>query len=257
MGNGTLTPMVKTAVQLYTLDDFAVAEPTKVRIASETSVDGVEVVYRESPTDETLEALEETGLDVAGVTVGVADIEDATDEVAAACESLDCDTVILGHLDQSYFESEAATRETAAFLDDTAEAFSERGLRFLYHTHRFEFADLDDRTHFDLLIEETNDDVSLELDLGWAVLADADPYALMRDVSDRLVSVHLKDVHVEDGSFANLGNGDLDVERAGHTAIDAGVEWIIYEHEEPSDPVESVVTGASKLDQLKQFATSP
>ncbi|MFC7189748.1 sugar phosphate isomerase/epimerase family protein [Halocatena marina] len=249
--------MSRTAIQLYTLNGFDVTESTKVRIAAETSVDGVEMVYNGHPTKQTLNALEETNLEVAGLTVGAADIPEATASINTACEALNCDTVILGYLDSSHFESAKATRETTAFLDATAESFAERGLRFLYHTHRHEFAGLGNRTHFDLLVDETAGAVELELDLGWAILAGVDPYSLMVDIQDRLASVHLKDVSVEDESFANLGNGDLDVERAGRVAIEAGVDWIVYEHEDPTDPVESVVNGASKLQQLKQFAGSP
>lgn len=248
--------MVKTAVQLYTLRDFDVTEPTKVQIAAETDVDGVEMEFDGPPSDATLEALEETALDVAGVTAGVDVLRERTAEVVDACDVLDCETIILGHLDSTYFESADETRRTAELLSSLADRYRSRGLDFLYHTHRHEFASDGERTYFDILVEETDDAVGFQLDCGWIGVTDADPYDVIEDVGDRTASVHLKDMHFDEEEFANLGDGDLDVDRAARTAIEAGVDWLVYEHEEPADPVESVVTGASKLRQFKQMEST-
>ncbi|SNZ17021.1 Sugar phosphate isomerase/epimerase [Natronoarchaeum philippinense] len=248
--------MVNTAIQLYTLHDFDVSEPTKIHIASETEVDGVELEFWGFPPDSTMNALEETNLDVAALSVGREDIEESIDEIERSCNALDCDTVILGHLSEEAFESAHATKETAATLSEFSKQFRERGLELLYHTHRHEFASLGDRTHFDLLLEEVDDSVKFELDLGWVGVAGVDPYELLETVGDRVPSIHLKDMDFETEAFVNLGEGDLDVERAAMTAIDEGVDWLVYEHEDPSDPVESVVTGASKLEKFKRLTTT-
>lgn len=248
--------MVRTAVQLYTLNDFDVSESTKVHIASETDVDGVEMEYTGFPTEATMAALDETGLDVAGLAVGMDDLEGPLDEIERACEALDCETVILGHLSESSFESAHATRETAELLSTYGERFRGRGLRLLYHTHRHEFASLGDRTHFDLLLDEVDEAVEFELDLGWIGVTGVNPYDILEDAGTRVPSVHLKDMDFTTEEFVNLGGGDLDVERAAKTAIDAGVDWLVYEHENPSDPIESVVTGAAKLEKFKQVTVS-
>lgn len=249
--------MVNTAIQLYTLHNFDVSEPTKIHIASETEVDGVELEFWGFPSESTRTALEETGLDVAALSVGVEDIEGSMDEIERSCNALDCDTVILGHLSEEAFESAHATRETAAQLSAYSRQFRDRDLKLLYHTHRHEFTSLGDRTHFDLLLEEADDEVEFELDLGWVGVAGVDPYELLEEVGERVPSIHLKDMDFETEAFVNLGEGDLDVERAALTAIDEGVEWLVYEHENPSDPIESVVTGASELEKFKQITTNP
>lgn len=246
--------MVRTAIQLYTLGGFDVSEATKVQIAAETDVDGVEMEFDGIPSEATLEALEETGLEVAGLTTGLDVLQEQMDDVVAACDALDCETVILGFLAETHFESADATRQAADLLSSLAKRYRERGLRFLYHTHRHEFASDDDgRAYFDRLVENTDDAVEFELDCGWIGVAGADPYTAIADVGDRTASVHLKDMHYDDEEFVNLGEGDLDVERAARTAIEADVDWLVYEHENPADPVESVVTGASKLRQFKQM----
>ncbi|EMA47308.1 Xylose isomerase domain protein TIM barrel [Halococcus morrhuae DSM 1307] len=248
--------MVATAVQLYTLDGFAVSEPKKIRIAAETGVDGVEMVYDGAPTDETIAALDESGLSVAGLSIGPEDLDDPIEGVVAACERLDCSTVVLGYLGPDHYRSPETIRETARLLSTAGEAFADRGLRFLYHTHRHEFESVEGRTGFERLLESLDRSVGIELDLGWAGVAGADLYSLLTEFGDRIVTVHLKDMDFEAETFVNLGNGDLDVERSAKTAIDVGVDWLVYEHEDPADPVESVVTGASKLRQFTEPASS-
>ncbi|WP_137284548.1 sugar phosphate isomerase/epimerase family protein [Halorussus salinisoli] len=244
--------MVKTAVQLYTLRDFDVSDPKKIQIAAETDVDGVEIEFNGPPSEATLEALEETGLEVAGLTTGLDVLREKMTEVVEACEILDTKTVILGHLNETYFESTDATRQTATLLSTLAEQYQNHGLRFLYHTHRHEFA-TDEQTAFDLLFDNTDDAVEFELDCGWIGVTGKDPNTVIEKVGNRTASVHLKDMDFDDEEFTNLGEGDLDVERAARTAVETDVDWLVYEHENPADPVESVVTGASKLRQFKQM----
>ena len=246
--------MVATAIQLYTLDGFDVSEPTKVQIAAETDVDGIELVYETIPSDETITAINETGLRVAGLSIGEEHLGDPIDDIVTACDRLDCQTVVLGYLGPDRYRSAEATRETAELLSELAAIFGDRGLRFLYHTHRHEFKSIDGRTGFERLVELVDPSVEFELDLGWAGVAGADPYALLTEFGDRITTVHLKDMDFSSETFVNLGDGDLDVERGAKTAIEAGVEWLIYEHEDPADPVESVVTGASKLRQFAETA---
>lgn len=248
--------MVKTAIQLYTLAEFDVSEPTKINIAAETAVDGVEIVYSGVPSEATLQALDETGLEVAGLTVGIDDLDGPVDDILTACDRFGCETVTLGHLNESHFESVHTTREAAELLSTYGDLFKNHGLQFLYHTHRHEFASLGDRTHFDLLVEEVDSSVKFELDLGWIGIAGVEPCEVIRDVGAQTAAVHLKDMRFETEQFVNLGNGDLDVERAARTGIEEGVDWLIYEHENPDDPVESVVTGASKLQKFKQISPS-
>jgi sugar phosphate isomerase/epimerase len=248
--------MIRTAIQLYTLNDFEVTEPTKVRIAGETAVEGVELVYDGHPSTETLNALEETGLEVAGLTVGLPDLTETLDDVISACEALQCEIVVLGFLDEQYFESAIATQDTAQLLTELATTLRDHGIRLLYHTHRHEFTSLGDRTHFDLLVAETEDIVEFELDLGWIAIAGCNPYEVLESVADRTVSVHLKDVHVADEALVNLGDGDLDMDQAWRSAVNADIKWLIYEHENPEDPVESVVTGAAQLEKFKHLEAS-
>jgi sugar phosphate isomerase/epimerase len=195
--------MVKTATQLYTLHNFDVSQADKIRIAGETDVDGVEIVFDGIPSEETQAAFDETGLEALSVSVGLDDIEEDFETIVACCEALDAGTVVLGHLEESYVDSPESARETGAMLSEMGTQFDEEGLRFLYHTHRYEFNESNGQLHFEELRDATNEDVDFEIDLGWAAVAGVDPVRILETYGEDIRSVHLKDMRIDTEEFVS------------------------------------------------------
>lgn len=244
--------MVRTAIQLYTLRDLQGGLPTILRRVGETDFDGVEFAgFGETSPHEAACVLEEVGLDATSAHVGIEALEDDPGDVCDTCTALGCERVVVPYLDESHFETAAAVRETATRLTDLAVRLAERGLALGYHNHDHEFVDLadDDRTAFELLIDETDDSLLIELDVGWAAAAGHDPLALLERLGGRVPLVHIKDV--ADGRPVELGDGEVDVDACAAAARDAGAEWLIYEHDEPIDPAASLERGAQTLSSLR------
>lgn len=247
---------MRTAIQLYTLRDLN--EPpaqTFARIA-DTPLNGVEFGLNTGPSVELREALDESGLVTPNIMAGVGALEEPEDELVDACRTLDCDTVILGYLDESYFESAATVKETATMLSQFARRLDEHDLRFLYHNHDHEFVEVEGRTAFDILVKETDKCVGFELDLGWIGTGGDDPYARLKSLGNRVPSIHVKDMYFESAEFAELGRGDLDIRRAVEIAREQDVEWVIHENDEPTDAEASLLRGAAMLDDTVH-ATRP
>jgi sugar phosphate isomerase/epimerase len=243
-------------VQLYTLR--ALDEPpaqTFARIA-DTPLNGVEFGLNTGTPIELHEPLEETGLVTPNIMAGVEALEDPEDKLVDACRTLDCDTVILGYLDESYFESAATVKETATMLSRFVRSLDEYGLRFLYHNHDHEFIEVEGRTAFDILVEETDKRIGFELDLGWIGAGGDGPYARLKSLGNRVPSVHVKDIHFESAEFAELGRGDPDIQRAVKIAREQAVEWVIHENDQPTDAEASLLRGAAMLDDAVR-ATHP
>jgi len=239
---------LRTAIQLYTLRDLRDDLPSLLRRVGGTTFDGVEFAgFGETSPREAADVLDEVGLDAASVHVGIDAIETDFDAVCETCAVLGCERVVVPYLDESDFGTATAVRGAASRLSDLASRFAERNLALGYHNHDHEFAALagDDRTAFELLIDETDDALSIELDVGWATAAGADPIALLERLDGRVPLVHLKDV--ADGRPVELGDGEVDVDACIAAARDAGAEWLIYEHDEPSDPAASLEHGARTL----------
>lgn len=114
-----------------------------------------------------------------------------------------------------------------------------------------------ERTAFGRLVTATDPEtLSFELDVGGVAGAGQDPVAAMKFVGDRAPLVHLKDVVAEHpGPLADVesvepGTGLLDIDSILQAAEETGCEWIIYEHDDPADPVATIRNGADALDAL-------
>lgn len=242
--------MVRTGIQLYTLRDLDEPLPTLLRRVGETEFDGVEFAgFDETTPEAAADVLDETELNVAGVHVGIESLETDSDldAVSETCTALDCERVVVPYLGVEHFETAAAVRETATRLSALADRLAERGLALSYHNHDHEFVALegDGRNAFELLLDETDDSVLIELDVGWAAAAGDDPVALLERLEGRAPLVHVKDV--ADGRPVELGDGEVALDACATAARDAGAEWLLYEHDEPTDPAASLERGAATL----------
>ncbi len=241
---------MQTGIQLYTLRDLNRSVVDQLTTVGETSLDGVE--FGGLPSEDGLStAVSAAGLTVAGAHVQAELIEREPERVADACQALDCATVVVPYLDESRFVDRATVTETATHLGVLADALDEHGCRLLYHNHDHEFVtptDTDAQTAFDLLVETADDSVGFELDLGWAKAAGQDPIDLLYRYGDRIPLVHLKDV-TADGEPIDLGNGVLDIPSCIEAARDAGVEWVLFEHDQPEDPLASLANADAVLQE--------
>jgi sugar phosphate isomerase/epimerase len=238
---------VQPAIQLYTLRDLDEPLPDLLERVGETAFEGVEFAgLGDSDPDEIRDALDAAGLQAPAAHVSIETLESDLDGVAETYRSLDCERIVVPYLDETNFASEAAVTDTARRLTALAGRLHDHGVAFGYHNHDHEFADLDGRSAFDLLADET--DFDLELDVGWATAAGHDPAQLLADLRGRVPVVHLKDVAGD--RSVELGEGDLDVESCARAAREAGTEWLVYEHDDPEDPVESLAHGAETVANL-------
>ncbi len=141
--------------------------------------------------------------------------------------------------------AEALAQRLAGLRDRvTAEGFS-----LGYHNHGHELEPLADGTVvLDVLAQV--DGLELELDLGWAWAAGADPVALLATHAGRVPLVHAKDFGGGESSVP-VGDGLVGYERIVPAMRDAGVEWLVAEQEDiAGDPLEATARSAEFLRRL-------
>ena len=121
-------------------------------------------------------------------------------------------------------------------LTDASVAAAAHGLELGFHNHDAEVRPRDGGASFlDELL--ATDALFLELDLGWAWYAGADPLSLVGRARGRCPLVHVKDFYSrEPGSFAPVGDGAVGYERVAPAAVAAGVEWLLVEQDETEGP---------------------
>ncbi|WP_336337035.1 sugar phosphate isomerase/epimerase family protein [Haloarcula brevis] len=234
---------MRTAIQLWTLRDLR--EPLSDvldRIAA-AGYDGVEFAGIGDP-GVSRRALDETGLGIAGVHVGLDDLQSDSRTVGNQVRTLDAPYLVLPYLDDDHFASESAVESTAALLE-LLEAEFDRPL--LYHNHDHEFVPLGDGTAFDALLDRTT--VGVEFDAGWAHAAGQDPVTLLRRLDGRVPVVHLKDM-TADGEPTALGEGVVPLQAVVDAAREAGTEWLVFEHDDPENPVDAIQAGIDGMRPL-------
>ncbi len=245
--------MVRTAIimgMVGHLDDDTSRTIARVGDAGYSGIElGVESVDDESTTV----ALDKAGLNVTSIMTGLDQIQSPKEGLLSACRTLDCNRVVLGWLDETYYESPEATKNTAAILNECVAGLADHGLTLCYHNHDHEFVTFDDaegRSAFEVLVDNLDDRVQFEFDVGWVGTAGVDPVEVIETYADRTPLIHLKDMVYQTGESVQLGDGDLNVEEVVKAATDADVEWLIYEHEYPEDAEVSMRETAPTMNEL-------
>lgn len=248
--------MTQTAINLYSVRDLDEPVLDILDRVSKAGYDGVQFSGSHTPLAGDLEEitgkLDETGLDTTAAHIGIDEFETDRETVLSAYETVGVSEGVVPYLPASDFASEAAVDATAARLVKLDEELDQAGWNLHYHNHNHEFVDLGaGHTAFEVLIQET--DVAIELDVGWAQFAGCDPVDLIERYGDRMTILHMKDVATDadrDSCFREIGEGDVDMQSCADVAREHEIEWLVYEHDAPEDPVESISTGAECLNSL-------
>lgn len=239
---------MQTAVQLFTLRSLDASLPDIVRRVADAGFDGVEFagLGEDVDADAVADALSETGLAAPSAHVGIDALESDPAAARETYERFGTDSLVVPYLDPEHFADEDAVAETASRLRTLSEDVPGLG----YHNHEHEFVEVNGAYALERVVADA--DVALELDVGWAYAAGADPESLVERHADRIDRLHLKDV-AEDadaprgGRPVDLGTGDVPLDACLDAAREASVEWVAFEHDDPEDPVESLERAASWL----------
>jgi sugar phosphate isomerase/epimerase len=128
-------------------------------------------------------------------------------------------------------KSRQAWLETARLFDGIAARLQSAGMRVGYHNHTIEFQPLDGEMPWDTFFGNTRKEVVMQVDIGNALDAGADPVTYLKKYSGRAATVHVKE-YSKSNPKAYIGEGDVKwpqvfdvLEKTG------GTEWYIVEYE--------------------------
>jgi sugar phosphate isomerase/epimerase len=138
-------------------------------------------------------------------------------------------------------------RRFADQLESAGAAARAAGLRLGYHNHNHEFKALPTgEVPYDIITATDPGLVHLEVDLYWAVVAGVDPVKLFQAHRGRVKQFHVKD-RGPDGSFADLGTGNIDFPRIFSHGHEAGVIEYVVERDSEPHPIETARVGYNYL----------
>lgn len=133
-------------------------------------------------------------------------------------------------------------------IKEVSDALAEAGITLLLHNHEMECIPENGTTALDYALEQCPR-LGLELDVGWAKFAGADPVALMKKYHDRIPLLHFKDVRADacaanrDTCCTAIGEGSIPLqaimaEVPNCAIVEHGL--IIDQDDSPTDILEDV-----------------
>jgi sugar phosphate isomerase/epimerase len=130
-------------------------------------------------------------------------------------------------------------KRVAAEFNRLGEEATRAGIRFAYHNHDSEFAPVEGRLLYDVLLTETDPaHVAFELDLMWIDKAGHDPLAYFARYPGRFELLHVKDsTGRPEYRQVDVGRGTIDFRRILACREQAGIRHAFVEHDEPPDPL--------------------
>jgi sugar phosphate isomerase/epimerase len=240
---------VPVGVQLYSVrHEMALDVPGTLRRLSQMGFEGVEFAdYFGRSAGEWRSLLDDNGLRCCGTHIYLHDLQgDSFDETVAFNQVLGNDFLIVRYLAPEQRSSAEVFRRTTEQFNEIAARLAPLGMRTGFHTHGYMFETIDGTTLWDLLADQTRDDVVMQLDTGNAAEVGQDPTALIRRHPGRTRTMHAK-AFAEGNPTAAIGEDDLD----WPTIIDlsesvGGIEWYILEYES-DEPLKALETSLSSF----------
>jgi sugar phosphate isomerase/epimerase len=230
--------MSRVGLMLYSVRDESARDLESVlRRVGELGYDGVEIFDLHGHEPEVVRSwLDDFGLVVAGRHAGLDALEQSLPALAAELELLGTERIALSWIDPP--ESAAEAKAVVSRIAAIAPRAQELGLKLGFHNHWGELAPLDDGvTTLDLLCALPPEQLWLELDLGWAWEAGADPVELLDRLAGRCPLVHAKDLRSRGSrEHCPVGDGAVGYDRVLPAAVAAGAEWLIVEQDEIEGP---------------------
>ena len=164
----------------------------------------------------------------------------------------------LGH---HYIVNPSIDRELAKTADGwkrAAENFNRAGeeslrsgIQLCYHNHVEEFQPIDGKLPYDILLTEADPKyLKMEMDLGWAHHAGADPLKYFAKYPGRFPLVHVKDFDAN-GNMTDVGRGVIDWKAIFAKSNEAGIKHYFVEHDNPKSPFESIEVSYAYLEKLR------
>ena len=159
-------------------------------------------------------------------------------------------------------------KRAAETFNRAGEASKKAGIQFAYHNHNFEFAPVNGKLPYDMLLAETDSDlVKMEMDLCWITVGGQDPLAYFSRYPGRFPLVHVKDVKKipqrsasEKGAIpmerimpdiTDVGSGAIDWKRIFAQSDKAGIKHYFVEQDEPKSPFDSIKNSYAYLKDLR------
>jgi sugar phosphate isomerase/epimerase len=255
----------RIGVQLYTVRDLMKADfdGTLAKVAA-IGYNEVEFAgYFEQAPKEVRAMLDKHKLTTPSEHVSYEVVQDKWQETLDAAHIVGHKFIVCPWIEEAQRKDPGGWKRAAELFNRAGEASQKAGIQFAYHNHTFEFEPspaLGGKLPYDFLLAETDPKfVKMEMDLCWITVAGKDPLTYFDKYPGRFPLVHVKDwtkgpdgkMGEKDGHMADVGSVAIDWKRLFAQSKKAGIQHYFVEHDEPTDPLESLRNSYKYLHDLR------
>ena len=248
---------VPIAVQLYSIRQIAEKDlPGILAQVAKLGFKGVEFAgYYGHEAPAVRKMLDQNGLKVAGTHTGLDTL--LGDNLAKTLEynkTIGNKNLIVPSMPGKYRQGGIeGWKEAAKVFNEISDKVKGQGFVVGYHYHAVEFEKVAGATEtpFDAFFQTAKPDVKVQLDVGHARRAGADPVEVIKKYKGRVVSIHIKEYNPNNPE-APLGDGLVQWKDVFNTLESSGgIEWYIVEEEGKSCKEYDCISGAlSRLQKM-------
>lgn len=173
-------------------------------------------------------------------------------KVIEASKILGHDYIVNPSIDREVLKQPDGWKRAAETFNRAGEESLKSGIQLAYHNHVEEFKALPDgKLPYDVLLAESDPKLlKMEIDLGWAHEAGADPIAYFEKHPGRFPLVHVKDFD-KNRMMTEVGSGIIDWKAIFAKSDVAGIKHYFVEHDQPMMPFESIQKSYEYLEKLR------
>jgi sugar phosphate isomerase/epimerase len=258
----------KVGVQLYTVrevmkDDF---EGKLAKVAA-IGYREVEFAGYENRTPQEIRAmLDRHGLTAPSAHVPYKSLGDSWPAALDAAHVVGHEYLVNPYIDDEVRKGPDGWKRAAETFNRAGEASHKAGIQFAYHNHWFEFAPVNGKLPYDILLEECDPKlVKMEMDLCWIEVGGQDPLKYFKKYPGRFPLVHVKDLtripKVDASGGQSFGDSLPEMTEVGSGIIDwktifkqgekAGIKHYFVEHDHPRDPFASIKASYEYLSKVQ------
>ncbi len=250
---------IKLGAQLYTLRDYIKTyEDTEKTFAYLNSI-GINTIQISGigpiEPEKVAYLVDKYNMDVCITHTSFERMLNETEQVVREHEMLHCDTLGVGCMPKEYIGSIEGAREFIKVTGELSKKLRDLGMKFAYHNHAFEFRRFDGVRPIDLLIDETDPELfGFIMDTYWVQYGGGDPAEFIKRLEGRMKVCHFKDYRIDgdnEPDFAEIGLGNLDLDKCYRACRDSGVQYIVIEQDCcDGDPRDSMAISYKNLVEI-------